>query len=351
MSVDDAGDSIMVWWEDLAVTMEHYFFASCHGKGVSDSEGGRLKCLARRIEWNGVSLSDTTKLYQGVKEAAESLLPPPVGDKRKHSLWKRRLRLIGRGVAPRPAVKIDGMTGEVSKTHSFRGLGTRGTVEYRWLACSCFPCWTRLGQCEREHQNTGAENGDLTTSQAIDTRKSDEILRERGEVNAPKIKEGTVLALYVGSGQGTEGRDFKVVQAASKVREFGATGTGAFNTKEAINGAWVQRRNAQGKVFDAYVFVGKGETEFEGQGNGTRCTSTAVGVACSCGGWHRETFYVEGVRGPLMSLGRGQRAMFKRAPLHTTEVYALAPGAEQRIEDDIAECERTYNDTAVGGQL
>lgn len=130
--------------ERIKLQMAHHFFASCHGKGPSDSETARFKTKARDLERREEEYMTYSRcLYMVMKQKVEYTADPKKR-KERHTLQRRVLWFVELGAVKRARneAKVTGMEGEVAKNHSFMSCGRTGDVVARWLPCSCEKCCT-----------------------------------------------------------------------------------------------------------------------------------------------------------------------------------------------------------------
>ena len=327
----------------FAVTMSHYFFCSCHGKGPSDAETAVTKSKGRVLEGNGNYMAYPIEFYHGVKEKLEGDLTLK-GQKQRHTLKRREYYYVPGTDVKRIATKFDGLDGEVSCNHQFKGTGQLGKGKRRRNPCACSGCFQfDPSTCKQPHFNQEPQPFDISMDTIADTRTLDEMLTERSVRLGRRIKSspgqgvGSAVALYLDAPSGQPQWTLGEVAGAPRHREKG----------DVIHGL-VQRKSDKDNDMVVKVFKydrakdpeGKNRALFEHPSKKKeKCDKWPH--KCKCDKWHAELEHAVSIRPPFVTKAQvsGRKRDFAAVTIRDKELLMLAPGIAQKIDQCCAEDE------------
>lgn len=328
----------------FGVRMSHYFFCSCHGKGPSDAETAVTKSKGRVLEGNGNYMAYPIEFYNKVKEKLEGDLTLK-GQKQRHTLKHREYYYVSCTDVKRIATQFDGLDGEVSCNHQFKGTGQIGKGKRRRNPCSCSGCFKfDPSTCKQPQFNEEPQPFDISMDAIADTRTLDEMLTERSAKLGRRIKSspgqgvGSAVALYLDASSDQPQWTLGEVAEAPRHREAG----------DVIHG--YLQRSKSGKDSDMVVKVFKYDRVEDPEGKNRalfeypskkkeKCGKWSH--ECKCDKWHAELEHAVSIRPPFVTKAQvsGRKRDFTTVIIEDKELLMLAPGIAQKIDQCCAEDE------------
>ena len=308
----------------IDLDMNHYFFCSCHGKGPSDAETAVVKTKGRRLEFeNDVYMAFSEDFFREVKGGLESLRPPPIAKKERHTLRKRYVRFVNLGDAPRVNKDYNGIEGFIAMNHSFRSTSQDGTLFIRWLPCACSVCFgDDRGDCKLSRFNTEAVTRTICATREIQNKTLKEHLDDRHEKYKRRLLEMK---------GGCDGVNAAFLSSDPKEPYWlGCLLSGPRHLKkgDVINQRMVGRgsKKLEDEVVPVFWYTKKADLK----GGPLVYTKPSVEkcnelTGCSCGKWHPTLTYFHAIRPPLIPAESFSSTT--KDPLQ----HVLPPGFHQQI--------------------
>ena len=168
------------------IKVRHRFFASCHGKGPSDSEGAVVKHAVSEALRRGNRIYTSKKAYEYLEEFYKKLTHKhKVTEDKLNIITERHYNFVDFNDVNRPKKHVvAGLTGEVRKNHSFENGANAGVLNYSWACCSCDGCenkWHENGgdvTCKKIAV-VGPVKSEHLKSTNVDTASPDDALAQR----------------------------------------------------------------------------------------------------------------------------------------------------------------------------
>jgi hypothetical protein len=130
--------------QDHKCSCQWNFLATCHGRGIWDAEGGRIKAKLvevnkRATEPGDVPLKEAKDLVDWANKTEEGRRWCGSGDElATHVIVRRQVHHLSR--ISRPARKeVEPLTG-IRSLYCVSSCGTVGRVDYCKMSCYCPPC-------------------------------------------------------------------------------------------------------------------------------------------------------------------------------------------------------------------
>ena len=308
-----------------SVCMSHTFFCSCHGKGPSDAETAVVKTAGRTAEENDVYLAFPVDFYNLAKLKLEGLVPPAVADKKRHSLFRRRIHFVETGKALRVNTEFFGLEGKVANNHSFKGTGRLGKVEVRWLPCSCAGCFPLSlvdTPCTHAQFNLDASFVEMTKTSKTDTAASDLRITERTQKLTRRMQNEKggcatgICAAFIDSADGQCQWDLVEIDDKPRNLEKGDAIDGEIKRSGSKRPADVVVRAFRFEAVPDTEDGGAKKRRFYKEPAAERCSSdlsvcTDGPAKAACSKWHGELMYVAALRPPFIS-AESRKSQFKR---------------------------------------